>query len=159
MRINFRGGGTASRKPTAGPTTAVTPGVYRITNLLYLATLIRLEPSPPQGFQRDVDNARHRLLTVQGSLAEAVEENTGLRRELEAERIKAAAGSRRLGDAVERQEAALAQIRHESAQVRDQRDRWVMFARDCAFSLSPGSVAYVFIGKDIMIPRLIRDRK
>lgn len=111
----------------------MTTGINKITNLPYLATLIRLKPSPPQGFQRDVDNARHRLLTVQGSLAEAVEENTGLRRELEAERIKTAAGSRRLADAVERQEAALAQIRHESTQVREQRDRWVMFARDCAF--------------------------
>lgn len=76
-----------------------------------------------QGLQRDTDNARHRLLTVQGSFAESVEENAGLKRELEAERIKAAAGSRRLADAVERQDAALAEVRLDSGQLRDQRDR------------------------------------
>ncbi|CAN0294888.1 unnamed protein product [Ectocarpus sp. 12 AP-2014] len=76
-----------------------------------------------QGFQRDVDNARHRLLTVQGSLAELSEENAGLRRELESERIKTVAGSRRLADAVERQDNALAEVRRDSAQLREQRDR------------------------------------
>lgn len=112
-----------------GPTSAVTTGTNNVTNLPYVSTLVRPIPSPPQVFQRDIDNARHRLLTVQGSLAEAVEENTGLGRELEAERIKAAAGSRRLADAVERQEEALVQVRRDSAQLRDQRDRWVMLAR------------------------------
>ncbi|CAM9600055.1 unnamed protein product [Laminaria digitata] len=82
-----------------------------------------------QGLQRDTDNARHRLLTVQGSFAESVEENAGLKRELEAERIKAAAGSRRLADAVERQDAALAEVRLDSGQLRDQRDS---LAQDCA---------------------------
>ncbi|CBJ48389.1 hypothetical protein Esi_0002_0169 [Ectocarpus siliculosus] len=76
-----------------------------------------------QGFQRDVDNARHRLLTVQGSLAELSEENAGLRRELENERIKTVAGSRRLADAVDRQDNALAEVRRDSAQLREQRDR------------------------------------
>ncbi|CAM9617578.1 unnamed protein product, partial [Ectocarpus fasciculatus] len=76
-----------------------------------------------QAFQRDVDNARHRLLTVQGSLAELSEENAGLRRELESERIKTVAGSRRLADAVERQNNALAEVRRDSAQLREQRDR------------------------------------
>eukprot|EP00752_Nemacystus_decipiens_P016427 g14684.t1 len=76
-----------------------------------------------QGLQRDVDNARHRLLTVQGSLAEVSEENAGLKRELEGERIKTAAGSRRLADAVERQDKALAKIRLDSVQLREQRDR------------------------------------
>ncbi|CAB1117240.1 unnamed protein product [Ectocarpus sp. CCAP 1310/34] len=76
-----------------------------------------------QGFQRDVDNARHRLLTVQGSLAELSEENAGLRRELESERIKTVSGSRRLADAVERQDNALAEVRRDSAQLREQRDR------------------------------------
>lgn len=78
-----------------------------------------------QGFQRDVDNARHRLLTVQGSLAELSEENAGLRRELESERIKTVAGSRRLADAVERKDNALAEVRRDSAQLREQRDRRV----------------------------------
>ncbi|CAM9589536.1 unnamed protein product, partial [Ectocarpus sp. 4 AP-2014] len=80
-----------------------------------------------QGFQRDVDNARHRLLTVQGSLAELSEENTGLRRELESERIKTVAGSRRLANAVERQDTALAEVRRDSVQLREQRDRRVQF--------------------------------
>lgn len=62
-------------------------------------------------------------MTVQGSFAESVEENAGLKRELEAERIKTAAGSRRLADAVERQDAALAEIRRDSGRLRDQRDR------------------------------------
>lgn len=79
--------------------------------------------APLQGLQRDVDNARHRLLTVQGSLAEVSEENASLRRELEGERIKTAAGSRRLADTVERQDNALAKIRLDSAQLREQRDR------------------------------------
>lgn len=79
--------------------------------------------APLQGLQQDIDNARHRLLTVQGSLAEACEENAGLKRELEGERIKAAAGSRRLADTVERQEDALAKIRLDSVQLREQRDR------------------------------------
>lgn len=70
-----------------------------------------------------MDNARHRLLTVQGSLAQSVEENIGLRRELEAERVKAAGGSRRLRDAVELHSAALEEIRKESARLREQRDR------------------------------------
>lgn len=78
---------------------------------------------PLQGLQQDVDNARHRLLTVQGSLAEVSEENAGLKRELEGERVKTAAGSRRLADAVERQDNALAKIRLDSAQLREQRDR------------------------------------
>lgn len=88
-------------------------------------TLLPSSPWCPrhQGLQRDVDKARHRLLTVQGSLAEASEENAGLRRELEGERIKTAAGSRRLADAVERQENALAGVRLDSAQLREQRDR------------------------------------
>lgn len=51
------------------------------------------------------------------------EENAMLRRELESERIKTAAGSRRLADAVERQETALAEVRLDSAQLREQRDR------------------------------------
>ena len=78
---------------------------------------------PLQGSQQDVDNARHRLLTVQGSLAEVSEENAGLKRELEGERIKTAAGSRRLADAVERHDDALAKIRLDSARLREQRDR------------------------------------
>lgn len=86
-----------------------------------------LFPRPPdaplQGFQRDIDKARHRLLAVQGSLAEVSEENSGLRRELEAERVKMAAGSRRLEDAVERQEHALDGVRRDSVQLREQRDR------------------------------------
>lgn len=76
-----------------------------------------------QNFQRDLDNARHRLLTVQGSLAEAVEDNAGLRREIESERVKSAEGSRRLADAVERHEAALDEVRRDSLQLRAQRDR------------------------------------
>lgn len=78
---------------------------------------------PFQRLQQDVDNARHRLLTVQGSLAEVSEENARLKRELEGERIKTAAGSRRLADTVERQDNALAKIRLDSAQLREQRDR------------------------------------
>ena len=92
---------------------------------------MRTRHSPPpalpplQGLQRDTDNARHRLLTVQGSFAESVEENAGLKRELEAERIKTATGSRRLADAVERHDAALAEIRRNSGHLRDQRDRQI----------------------------------
>ena len=56
-------------------------------------------------------------------MAESVEENARLKRELEAERIKTAAGRRRLEDAVERQDAALAEIRRDSGHLRDQRDR------------------------------------
>ncbi|CAM9337046.1 unnamed protein product, partial [Hapterophycus canaliculatus] len=75
------------------------------------------------GFQREIDGARHRLLTVQSSLAEMSEENTGLRRELESERIKTIAGSRRLEDAVQRQDNALVEVRRDSAQLREERDR------------------------------------
>lgn len=80
-------------------------------------------PPHVQTFQRDLDNARHRLLTVQGSLAEAVEDNAGLRREIESERVKSAEGSRRLADAVERHEVALDEVRRDSLQLRAQRDR------------------------------------
>eukprot|EP00903_Cladosiphon_okamuranus_P009302 g8874.t1 len=62
------------------------------------------ESAISQGLQQGIDNARHRLLTVQGTLAEVSEENTGLRRELEGERIKTAAGSRRLADTLSHQQ-------------------------------------------------------
>lgn len=84
--------------------------------------LFHLGP-PLQGLQKDVDNARHRLLTVQGSLGEVSEENAGLKRELEGERIKTTTASRRLADTVERQDNALAKIRLDSTQLREQRDR------------------------------------
>lgn len=51
------------------------------------------------------------------------EENAGLRRELEGERVKMVAESRRLADAVERQEHALVEVRRDSLQLREQRDR------------------------------------
>lgn len=90
---------------------------------VYTHLLIISFGAPLQGLQQGIDNARHRLLTVQGSLAEVSEENVGLRRELEGNRIKMAAGSRRLADTVERQDNALAKIRLDSAQLREQRDR------------------------------------
>lgn len=52
-----------------------------------------------------------------------MEEVAGLKQNLEAERIKTVAGSHRLKDAVQRRDAALGEIRHDSVRLREQRDR------------------------------------
>ncbi|CAM9742194.1 unnamed protein product, partial [Discosporangium mesarthrocarpum] len=82
-----------------------------------------------QGLQRDLDNARHRLLTMQGSLAESVVEVANRSQELESERLRAATASRRLQEAVDHHEEALKEVRGETRRLREQRDS---FGQDCA---------------------------
>lgn len=84
----------------------------------YKTLLFRL-----QGLQRDIEKLRRALLALQGSLADSAEENAGLRRELEVERVKVAASSRQLENSSERHESALEEVRNDSMALRRQRDR------------------------------------
>lgn len=99
----------------------MTPCLAHTFRLSYLCLYVFVPHQ--QSFEREIDSAYSRLLTVQGSFAGALEDNVKLQRELEAERLKSAIAVRRVESTIEQNDTVLANIRRDSARVQLQRDR------------------------------------